>query len=132
MRVDSRESLNIPPFGNVIDYMTYGGIYRDVYIEIKNPTYISDVFIHGNAEKELKSIIKLNGKIPHGMRVRQKIRIDGKEKVLFDITAEREINISVNMEGVKLWHVDSPNLYTVTTELISNNEVVDDHVAPIF
>ena len=131
VRVDSRESLNIPPFGNVIDYMTYGGIYRDVYIEIKNPTYISDVFIHGNAEKELKSIIKLDGKIPHGMRVRQKIRIDGKEKVLFDITAEREINISVNMEGVKLWHVDSPNLYTVTTELISNNEVVDDHVARV-
>ena len=28
VRVDSRENLNIPPFGFVIDYMTYGGIYR--------------------------------------------------------------------------------------------------------
>jgi beta-galactosidase len=25
--VDSRECNNLPPFGNVIDYMTYGGIY---------------------------------------------------------------------------------------------------------
>ena len=27
VRVDSRENLNIPPFGFVIDYMTYGGIF---------------------------------------------------------------------------------------------------------
>ena len=32
VKVDSREDLNIPPFGYVIDYMTYGGIYRDVYL----------------------------------------------------------------------------------------------------
>lgn len=45
VKVDSNENLNIPPFGFVIDYMTYGGIYRDVYIDIKNPTYIEDVFV---------------------------------------------------------------------------------------
>ena len=38
LKVDSREELNTPPFGFVIDYMTYGGIYRDVYLEVKNPT----------------------------------------------------------------------------------------------
>jgi len=31
IKVDSRESINQPPFGRVIDYMTYGGIYREVY-----------------------------------------------------------------------------------------------------
>ena len=31
------EDLNIPPFGFVVDYMTYGGIYRDViFIEVEN------------------------------------------------------------------------------------------------
>ena len=45
VRVDSRETLNIPPFGNVIDYMTYGGIYRDVYIDVKPMTYIRDTFV---------------------------------------------------------------------------------------
>lgn len=44
VRVDSRESLNIPPFGYVIDYMTYGGIYRDVYLEVQEPCCIEDVF----------------------------------------------------------------------------------------
>ena len=31
VKLDSREDLDIPPFGHVIDYMTYGGIYREVY-----------------------------------------------------------------------------------------------------
>ena len=32
VKVDSRESVNIPPFGFVIDYMTYGGLYREVWL----------------------------------------------------------------------------------------------------
>ena len=43
--VDSRESNNIPPFGNVIDYMTFGGIYREVYLSVGEKTHISDVFV---------------------------------------------------------------------------------------
>ncbi|MCR5101585.1 MAG: glycoside hydrolase family 2 protein [Butyrivibrio sp.] len=46
VKLDSRENLNVPPFGFVIDYMTYGGIYRDVYLEIKNNEYIEDVFTY--------------------------------------------------------------------------------------
>ena len=45
VKVDSREDRNIPPFGFVVDYMTYGGIYRDVYLDIKNPVYLQDVFV---------------------------------------------------------------------------------------
>lgn len=32
LRVDSHEREDIPPFGYAIDYMTYGGIYRDVWL----------------------------------------------------------------------------------------------------
>ncbi len=45
VKVDSRETQNVPPFGNVIDYLTYGGIYRDVYLEVKPQEYIEDVFV---------------------------------------------------------------------------------------
>jgi beta-galactosidase len=44
VKLDSRETLNQPPFGYVIDYMTYGGIYRDVYVEIREQESIDDVF----------------------------------------------------------------------------------------
>lgn len=56
VKVDSRESIHVPPFGYVIDYMTYGGIYRDVYLEVKNPSYLQDVFLH--SEIQSKVLIK--------------------------------------------------------------------------
>ena len=35
VRCDSREDLNIPPFGGQIDFLTYGGIYRAVSLDVK-------------------------------------------------------------------------------------------------
>lgn len=45
VKVDSRENPQIPPFGSGTDFLAFGGIYRDVYIEVKNPAHIEDVFI---------------------------------------------------------------------------------------
>lgn len=42
VKVDSRESVNIPPFGFVIDYMTYGGLYREVWLDIQEKTYLKE------------------------------------------------------------------------------------------
>ena len=81
VRLDSRESLDIPPFGFVIDYMTYGGIYRDVYLDVKPQAYIEDVFIRTEKKSEgtrvLFSEIELGGVLPdnaQGMILRQSIR----------------------------------------------------------
>ena len=34
LKVDSNEDKSIPPFGGVIDYLTYGGVYREVYMDV--------------------------------------------------------------------------------------------------
>ena len=62
VEVDSRESLNVPPFGYVIDYMTFGGIYRDVYLEVFEEAYLEDVFITTVqlTEHRVRSRIKIN------------------------------------------------------------------------
>ncbi|MBP5669180.1 MAG: glycoside hydrolase family 2 protein, partial [Lachnospiraceae bacterium] len=62
VEVDSRESLNIPPFGYVIDYMTYGGIYRDAYLDVFEEAYLEDVFV---------STVQMTGK-----RVRSRVKIN--------------------------------------------------------
>lgn len=41
--VDSRENQNIPPFGNVVDFLSYGGIYRDVELHIREFTGITEL-----------------------------------------------------------------------------------------
>ena len=44
VRLDSTENPEIPPFGYVIDYLTYGGLYRDVWLDVRNPVCIANVF----------------------------------------------------------------------------------------
>ena len=127
VKVDSRESLNIPPFGNVIDYMTYGGIYRDVYLDIKNSTYISDVFVKARANGEIDSDIQISGDISRKMTVRQSITIADAEYLLGEKAARGEMTISSAIADVKPWYVDSPNLYNLKTELWQGRELLDTH-----
>lgn len=44
VQVDSTERADIPPFGYEIDYMTFGGIYREVALSVVPPTYIDNIF----------------------------------------------------------------------------------------
>lgn len=61
VKADSRESQDIPPFGGVIDYMTYGGIYRDVYLEVRDPAHIEDVFIRTRNQRTGAGPLLLSG-----------------------------------------------------------------------
>ena len=44
VQLDSTERADIPPFGDEIDYLTFGGIYREVSLRIVPPTYIDNIF----------------------------------------------------------------------------------------
>lgn len=44
VHVDSTERADIPPFGYEIDYLTFGGIYREVALRIVPNTYIDNLF----------------------------------------------------------------------------------------
>lgn len=98
VKVDSREGLNIPPFGFVMDYMTYGGIYRDVYLDIKNPVYIQDVFVRtdirfaktqepagnetessGKRNAKIISQVTVNGAGREGYTIRQSVKKKGSD-----------------------------------------------------
>lgn len=135
--VDSRENLNIPPFGFVVDYMTYGGIYRDVYLDVLNATYLSDVFIHSEIKDVTKkkivstSVISWNTEVEEGS-IRQYIRQKGEEKYHFlnesAITGGTKIKLYSHPVNVELWDVDSPILYEVKTELLSKGHVVDEKI----
>ena len=44
VEVDSTERPDIPPFGNLVDYLTFGGIYREVSLRIVPQTSIENIF----------------------------------------------------------------------------------------
>ena len=120
--VDSRENLNIPPFGNVIDYMTYGGIYRDVYIDVKPTTYLQDIFARANMKGELYCDIDISGEITSQMTIRQSIFIDEEWRLLAEGVAKEHMSTFSIVKDALLWSVDEPNLYTIRTELWQGND----------
>ena len=42
--LDSNEDQNYPPFGFALDYLTFSGIYREVYLESHLKTYLSNIY----------------------------------------------------------------------------------------
>jgi beta-galactosidase len=44
VQLDSTERADIPPFGYEIDYMTFGGIYREVSLRIVPAVFIDNIF----------------------------------------------------------------------------------------
>ena len=60
--LDSREDPNVPPFGKVVDYLTFGGIYRPVYIESHAESYLKDILIEANSDGTLRLKPEIVGK----------------------------------------------------------------------
>jgi beta-galactosidase len=44
VKVDSTERADVPPFGYEIDYMTFGGVYREVNLRVVPSLYIDNIF----------------------------------------------------------------------------------------
>ena len=44
VEVDSTERADIPPFGNEIDYLTFGGIYREVALRVVPQVFLENIY----------------------------------------------------------------------------------------
>lgn len=136
VKCDSRESLNVPPFGFVIDYMTYGGIYRDVYLDVKEKNYIKDVFVTTKLAEKYEDEGKLKVKSSQtlsrielsdagsDLAIKQSIRKKGEDEfreIIFHEIGETEkiiYDLPAMTGEVELWDIENPALYEIKTELI--------------
>lgn len=116
--VDSRESLNIPPFGKTVDYLTFGGIYREVYIKETNKNYIKDVYVYGkDLLKNPKVVVET--KVEGGKEL--KINFYKKEKLLKQIKTNNLVKNEFEMD-LKLWDVNNPHIYEVEV-ILDNSDI---------
>ncbi|MCR5717030.1 MAG: glycoside hydrolase family 2 protein [Lachnospiraceae bacterium] len=127
VRVDSRESQNIPPFGYVVDYMTYGGIYREVYLEVSEKQAIADVFLQTGGligAPILTGEAALFEPAGEAMELRIWIEKEGQESLLGGVIfapGEKRQYFSVDPGNVGLWNHEHPTLYRVKFQLLRSN-----------
>ncbi len=124
--VDGSENPDIPPFGGVIDYLTFAGIYREVWLRATAPVAIANAKIETpNALADTKTAtIAVDLANPEGLSVSGKITAtlcDPTGTALASTTAALESDKAflelTDIAGISLWDIDDPVLYEMVLSL---------------
>ncbi len=113
VRLDSTENPAVPPFGFVIDYLTYGGIYRPVWLDIREQDFISDVFVTTPDLTTVNIQVTTWPEDGHGKTV-QILDSNGNACALASFDDD---HIVLNVPDARPWSPDDPVLYTLTVSL---------------
>lgn len=138
LRVDSHEREDIPPFGYAIDYMTYGGIYRDVWLYCCSQVFVERALIRYDLENKnaiLKPELFLDNSGPECSLTADICLKDKEGAVVASYkrciqAAPGKSSIILEPQCVPspiLWDPDTPYLYTVDITLESGGRVLDRH-----
>ena len=116
VKVDSRESLNTPPFGFVIDYLTYGGIYRDVWLYDKPRYFIKDVFVMTMSLDTVTVSLQTEGIIP--VDTYQVKIFNSEDRIIAqEIVAINKKQVQIPVKNIHAWSAESPTLYRCVVEM---------------
>lgn len=121
VRLDTRESLNIPPFGFVIDYLCYGGLYREAFLEVRNNCYIKAVSIENTDLRDIAVKISTSDNLSCGKLITDILDADGK---IVSSAGGAEFELTVQ-DGM-LWSTHSPYLYTLRSRITDGEAVLDE------
>jgi beta-galactosidase len=141
--VDSRWS-NVPPQGSDkgpqrVDYLEPGGIHRPVRLKAVPQIFISDVFAKPvqvlDRNRRLEVLCSIDAAMATDQPMQLRVELKDGSRVL----ARRQQPLQVanpgetetlvtlsNLEDIKLWDVDAPQLYSVVATLLINGKPVHD------
>lgn len=137
VKLDSRERDDIPPFGNEIDYLCYGGIYREVQIIITddisiektmltalaNQTIVGKVRIRNSKKENIKEIAKETLSFSLYNREYKICEMKKEIKLKNDLFTDIEINWNIESDRIELWDIDNPRLYKLNISLNNKDSV---------
>jgi beta-galactosidase len=140
VEVDSTERADIPPFGNEVDYLTFGGIYREVSLRLVSPTYIENVFaqpkdvLSGKPTLDVQCFLESASKTAENGLTLEAALYDGDKqlaKTSQDVTAAVGTATPVtlhldNLGAIELWGLKSPKLYRVEVRLLHGSRLLDN------
>ncbi len=112
VRLDTSENPKIPPFGFVVDYLTYGGLYREAWLDVRESCFIGDVFVTTPTLSSANVKVSIDG-AHDGAKCEVSI-INGAGEII--LVGEPGV---IDVPEAKPWSVDSPELYRCRVRLIT-------------
>ena len=136
LMVDSTENKDIPPFGHTIDYMCFGGIYRDVNVLFTEKAYIENILFRYDLDGNTATVypeVQLNnaGEAFTGDVTVELMDAAGEvvktytAKADFPAGDSKPILAKEAVEGVHLWDIEDPYLYTAKITVSRDGKVED-------
>lgn len=133
--VDTRELSFIPPYGNVVDFLTFGGIYREVQLHVLPNYFIDDVFAFGQdvLKEEKKLVIETTLSGNHKGTLVYKLFENEEKRALGEVLASgirpverQKMRMTMKVPDVLLWSVDYPKLYLLQVSLLDKEGELQD------
>ncbi|MBR5071691.1 MAG: glycoside hydrolase family 2 protein, partial [Oscillospiraceae bacterium] len=113
VKLDSTENPSIPPFGFVIDYLTYGGIYRPVWLDIRESVYISDIFVTTPDLHTADAVITLSD----GSSAKGSLKITDRGGNVCAAVPVDGNRVTVSVPDARAWDTESPVMYDLSVTL---------------
>lgn len=133
--VDSTEIKDIPPFGHLVDYLGFSGIYREVSLLIMPKAHIELMHVMTD---EAPSMIPSDMTLNIDLMIKQdkddifkvKASVLDDKSVIFSQTFEDPIKdfkqYNALIKKITRWDLDNPYLYQLKIELLEKDETIDE------
>ncbi len=139
VQVDNSGSADIPPLS--ADFTFYGGIYRDVFLEITEPihfdmnNYASDGIFVDQYISGQNATVTARGELVNDSRNAETVRLkliirEADGKVIYNSTS-RPVRVfpgqpipfkqTVELQNIRFWSPKDPYLYSLTIQLMDQN-----------
>jgi beta-galactosidase len=151
VKLNNEDNPQIPPGKaiDVLDFNYYGGIYRDVYLSVKDPLRISDpieaeriaaggIMVSYEDVSESQAVVSVQADIENGRDLDEEIEIrfvlqDENNNTVAESTSSAVVDSGSNVLHTErlmvkdpiLWSTDKPYLYTLTVQLFDEDDLID-------
>ncbi|WP_010134450.1 glycoside hydrolase family 2 protein [Ochrovirga pacifica] len=149
VRLDNTDNLTTGPKPlKRLDFNMFGGLYRNAWMYIKDEVHISHaaiankvagggIFVSYPKVKEEASLVKVKTHVVNSSKnkaiveVKNTLFFKGKEigseskKINLEANKDTEQTTQIVVKNAKLWSPETPNLYTLQTQVYKNGTLVE-------
>ena len=121
VKLDTTENPEVPPFGFVIDYLTYGGLYREAWLDVRNESYISDLYITTPTTDSIH--LEITAENAERFSCLVEIRTEDGKVLLHKRSLDRVLDLPV--PGATAWDTENPCRHICSVTLEKDGQALD-------
>lgn len=117
---DAREDPRIPPFGHAVDYLTYGGIYREVQLEIRPSRHLKTLTLETPEASVplVRGTVYLDGPCLEAWEANLEVKNQAgavlAQTVLTMEQGMSTVDYTLEVPGAEPWDLDRPILHQLS------------------